>query len=99
MGAFFGLPAAILGMAKATLQAIKNALMTTDDDYLYISRQMMNPPRSVFTRIGWVHLVYGNEGWTVIRDYTVNLEKAIPTWNEIDELIEKYDALVNGTRR
>lgn len=28
-------------------------------------------------RVGWVRLVYGNDGWDVISDYTMNLEDVL----------------------
>lgn len=37
------------------------------------------------TRIGWVALVYGNDGWDVIHDHTVNLEPALEKAAEIAE--------------
>ncbi len=42
-------------------KAIKAALQTTDEDYLHFYR-------ADGTRIGWVFLVYGNEGWDVMSD-------------------------------
>lgn len=41
-------------------------MMATDDDRLYITKDGLS--------VGWVHFVYGNDGWDVISDYTVNLE-------------------------
>jgi len=37
------------------------------------------------TRIGWVHLVYGNAGWDVISDYTTNLEPQLIPASEYAE--------------
>ena len=40
------------------------------------------------SRSGWVFIVLGNEGWTVISDYTVNLDAV----NEaITPLIDRYE--------
>lgn len=47
-------------------EAIVKAIMETDEDYLHV---WFNG-----RRFGWVRLVYGNDGWDVICDYTVNLE-------------------------
>ena len=46
-------------------------LMNTDEDYLIFT----NPETG--TRFGWVRFIYGNDGWDVINDYTVNLEKVL----------------------
>ena len=48
------------------IRAIMKALFTTDEDWLLIykgSRQ-----------VGWVRLVYGNDGWDVVNDHTTNLD-------------------------
>jgi hypothetical protein len=36
---------------------------------------------------GWVRLIYGNEGYDVISDYTINLEKVIKPANDIADLV------------
>lgn len=54
-------------------------LINTDEDYVMVFSGQQ--------KIGWVRLVYGNEGWDVICDYTVNLEdKMTRTQALIDEL-------------
>jgi len=37
----------------------------------------------------WIFVVLGNEGWTVISDYTVDLEDAVKA---TEPLVEKYEA-------
>jgi len=37
----------------------------------------------------WIYVVLGNEGWTVISDYTVDLEDAVKA---TEPLVEKYEA-------
>lgn len=44
------------------------AMFTTDEDYLVA--------KGVGSR-GWVRFIYGNDGWDVINDYTVNLAGAL----------------------
>lgn len=49
-----------------------------------------------FERRGWVFLVYGNDGWDVICDYTVgdrtNLEHIMTEANKLsDQICEEYD--------
>ncbi len=48
---------------------ILDALINTDEDYLMVHEAGVKGER-----IGWVRLVYGNDGWDVICDYTCNLE-------------------------
>jgi hypothetical protein len=57
---------------------ILDALMTTDDDTL-VFRDMNG------NKIGWVWLVYGNDGYDVVCDYTDNIETC--------ELLAGADAL------
>jgi hypothetical protein len=37
----------------------------------------------------WLYIVLGNEGWTVISDYTVDLDGAVQA---TEALVEKYEA-------
>ncbi len=52
-----------------------NAMFQTDMDKLYL----MKDGKSV----GWVLFVYGNDGWDVISDYTVNLEELLKPTREL----------------
>ena len=47
--------------------AVIDAVMNTDADTLMVRRARDGLK-------GWVELVYGNDGWDVISDYTVSLE-------------------------
>jgi hypothetical protein len=47
------------------------ALLNTDEDYLMLRRADSNEGR------GWVHFVYGNDGWDVINDYSISIEPAL----------------------
>jgi hypothetical protein len=53
-------------------------LMSTDEDYLMV----YEPGKK--ERLGWIHLVYGNDGYDVVSDYTTNLEALV------DPITEKY---------
>jgi hypothetical protein len=57
---------------STSIKAILGAMFTTDEDRLYIDR----PDDPVDDRrcFGWVLFIYGNDGYDVISDYTVNLE-------------------------
>ena len=57
---------------------ILHELMDVDDEWLGVYRNgpFNGPPD------GWVRFVYGNDGWDVINDYTVNLEAALQPVND-----------------
>jgi hypothetical protein len=67
---------------SADTKAIYAALYETDEDYLNAWKDG--------ERFGWVRFIYGNDGWDVINDYTVNLEPWIGEGTAVDKLIEKY---------
>ena len=56
-------------------------IMNADEDVLYVRRA-----RDGLS--GWVHLVYGNDGWDVISDYTTNLEPLLAGVNAYAETLE-----------
>lgn len=53
-------------MASTSVRKVMAAVMTTDEDYLILHKGKKR---------GWVRLVYGNDGWDVVNDYTTNLEQ------------------------
>lgn len=53
----------------STVEAIKGVMFQGDDDRVYYYKNG--------TRVGWVWLVYGNDGWDVISDYTTNLASVV----------------------
>lgn len=50
---------------------VLGALMTTDEDYLFVHRP------GELAHFGWVRFIYGNDGPDVINDYTTNLEDVL----------------------
>jgi hypothetical protein len=64
-----------------SLKAIMGALMTTDDDRLLFNREGENP-------FGWVYLVYGNDGWDVVNDYSTNIESLMTGAQELSDKLE-----------
>jgi hypothetical protein len=61
--------------------AVIDAIMNTDEDALNVRR--LSDGLS-----GWVHLVYGNDGWDVICDYTLNIEPLLAGVNAYAETLE-----------
>jgi hypothetical protein len=69
---------------STSVNEIMGALFSTDWDYLYAY------DATTKKRVGWVHLVYGNEGHDLVSNYTTNLEDAIAPANVYaDQLAEK----------
>jgi hypothetical protein len=64
--------------------AILAAMFTTDEDWLHVH----TPDERLF---GWVRFIYGNDGWDVINDYTVNLELVIAATNKLADEIGDAD--------
>ena len=64
--------------------AIMAAVMLTDEDFLHYSKP--GEPLQ-----GWVRLIYGNDGWDVVNDYTTNLEPLLAgATEEADNLEAKH---------
>jgi hypothetical protein len=61
---------------------IFKAMFLTDEDRLYAIKNKQH--------VGWVYLVYGNDGWDVLSDYTVNLEPYIGDKSPVQKIIDKY---------
>lgn len=61
--------------------AIMAAFFSTDDDTLSAYR-----PQDL-GGTGWVHFIYGNDGYDVIHDHTVNLS---PYLTDADRIAEAY---------
>ena len=55
------------------------AMFSTDEDYFYAYR-----PEET-ERAGYVHFVYGNEGWNVISDNSLSLEPALEAATALSE--------------
>lgn len=64
-------------------KAVHNALYNTDEDYLNV---FLKDDKAY----GWVRFVYGNDGWDVINNYTVNLEPWIGEGTAVQRLIDKH---------
>ena len=69
---------------STSLKDIMAAIMSTDEDHLNIWKDGK--------RIGSVFLVYGNDGYDVINDYSVSLEYLMPLVNAVAEKAERSAA-------
>lgn len=63
---------------------ILKEMFATDDEHLYLFTQQQALD-GYKKPSGWVYFVYGNDGWDVICDYTVNLEKVLTEANALAE--------------
>jgi hypothetical protein len=63
---------------------ILKAMFLTDEDRLFVYKDGQSD------WAGWVYLVYGNDGWDVLSDYTVNLEKFIGDKSPVQRIVDKY---------
>ncbi len=61
--------------------AIFEAMFSTDEDYLIVSKDGK--------KIGWIKMIYGNDGFDVISDYTMNLESVLGPVNVYISDLEK----------
>lgn len=67
-----------------SLKAVMDAIMATDEDFLLIHSFDEELGR-YGPSIGWVRLIYGNDGWDVVNDYTTNLEPMMEAANALAE--------------
>jgi hypothetical protein len=68
-------------------KAILENMFQTDEEHLYVEK----PQRAGGWRtFGWLYFVYGNDGWDVLSDYTVNLEKYVGEGSEAYKISEYY---------
>jgi hypothetical protein len=73
------------------IEAVKRALFTTDEDYLYVYEAGRNLNEKDTRPDGWVRLIYGNDGWDVISDYSSVdlLDKYLGDGTAVQKLIDK----------
>lgn len=67
---------------------IFKAMRTTDGDHLFVYSKS-DRVNAVYKGMGWVCLVYGNDPWEIISDYTTNLEPHLHNSFDLAEKIEK----------
>lgn len=71
-------------IATSTVRQTMKEIMATDEDRIYVMRDGK--------AIGWAYFVYGNSGWDVLSDYTVNLEEKYKITQEAQALAEKLES-------
>ena len=75
----------------------KDALGSVDMEHIHIMEpnpdfdptKERGPENRMWKQFGWVYLVYGNDGYDVIADYTTNLEPLLKPVNEYADKQEK----------
>ena len=65
-------------------EKIFQACRSTDQDLLIVFHL---EPRGL-RQIGWIKLVYGNDGWDLLSDYTINLEPFLVKTQTLSNTIE-----------
>ncbi|EAA4378370.1 hypothetical protein DPE39_22500 [Salmonella enterica subsp. enterica] len=73
------------------VRAIIGAMFSTDEDR-FIVYHRPTIADAQWERIGWVRFIYGNDGWDVIADNTVNLEPALRDATELADKIAEEEA-------
>jgi hypothetical protein len=76
-----------LALSRSTdAKAVLDALINTDLDTLILER--VDAATGARSEYGWVRLVYGNDGWDVINDYTLSIEDVLAGANALAEKLE-----------
>ena len=67
--------AAVVLKRSGNAEAVIEAALETETGEALLIVFAKNAPKG--ERCGWLHFVYGNDGWDVLSDYTTNLEPAL----------------------
>lgn len=78
---------------RVNVDIIMREMFTTDEEELFVnlldaSVPLDGParePKARYKNFGWIKLVYGNDGYDVISDYTTNLERLLTDANELGD--------------
>lgn len=73
---------------SSSYKAVMAAIMSTDDDYIFV----YPVGATSGPRMGWVRLIYGNDGPDVISDYTTNLEHLMAKADEVSGKLYERNA-------
>jgi hypothetical protein len=88
---------------SSSITEIMAAMFSTDEDYMLVytataaggeSNGVVDGegPRADRAHMGWIRLIYGNSGYDVISDYTVNLEDVVAPVNAYADTLEEKAA-------
>lgn len=67
------------------VRGVLSVMFATDQEHIFVYHKGVPPSGRA---LGWVFFVYGNSGWDVISDYTVNLEPYMTEANAIADKAE-----------
>ena len=67
---------------STSYKAVMAAIMSVDEEHIFFFNAETGK------RVGWVFLVYGNDGWDVICDYTTNLEAIMKRPNKVSDRLQ-----------
>ena len=67
---------------STSYKAVMAAIMSVDEEHIVFYSAETGK------RVGWVFLVYGNDGWDVISDYTTNLEAIMERPNKVSDRLQ-----------
>lgn len=77
----------VTGQTTDRLELLK-AMFSVDEEHLYFYKD--------WKRVGWVFLVYGNDGWDAINDYTTNLDHLFVEGGRLNKTIERAELTMCG---
>lgn len=74
------------GKQSSSKQVILEEMFQTDEDILFIYKPEAGTKQSA----SWAKFIYGNDGWDVISDYTVDLEPLMQ--GEVERLQDEFSS-------
>ena len=69
---------------SCSVNKIMAAIMATDEDRLLFHKPIATGGHEK-AAFAWAYLVYGNDGWDVVSDYSTNIEDMMKPANELAE--------------
>jgi hypothetical protein len=79
------------GITTQDKQDILELLFNLDDAYVHIISIENQDGDIVTNSVGWVRFVFGNDGWDVISDYSLNIEPLIQRALDMGDKISTGD--------
>jgi hypothetical protein len=79
-------------LSSKKIKDIMDEAFGGDECHIFVHEGIDDPKDAIIggqlNSIGWVHLVFGNDGWDVIANYTTNLEELLAPANKLAESLE-----------